>query len=312
MKLFEEYPHLENSAVILRKMTRDDIPSFAALTEDEEVKKTLPTFLYEQKYADKGEMLERMDEECFNSRESLFLGIYLTDDPDRLVGIAEVYNYEENKSKASVGCRLARRAWGQGIAPQVLELMKRYLLEDIGLETLTAHILRENTSSARVAGKCGFVCKYPGLWEDWGRADLQLTDKYVFKREWLEDSGQAGESMADSAAARMPAVFVEQFVMAYRIEQDRIRAMLPEGFTSLRPVLRINAEIRTQAEEPSEVIYLEFNTPVEATGRRGWLNIANWKSTRDPLICKREGKSVTMKDSLADWSAGCGCRLGGT
>ena len=37
---------------------------------------------------------------------------------------------------------------------------------------------------------------------------------------------------------------VEQFVMAYRVEQDRIRAMLPDGFVSLRPVLRINTEIR--------------------------------------------------------------------
>ncbi len=82
--------------------------------------------------------------------------------------------------------------------------------------------------------------------------------------------------------------------MAYRIEQDRIRAMLPDGFTSLRPVLRINAEIRTQEAEPAEVVYLEFNTPVEAAGRRGWLNIANWKSTRDPLVCKREGKRVTI------------------
>ena len=36
---------------------------------------------------------------------------------------------------------------------------------------------------------------------------------------------------------------VEQYVMAYGIEQDRVRAILPEGFVSLRPVLRINAEI---------------------------------------------------------------------
>lgn len=36
---------------------------------------------------------------------------------------------------------------------------------------------------------------------------------------------------------------VEQYVMAYGIEQDRIRAIIPEGFVSLRPVLRINAEI---------------------------------------------------------------------
>ena len=29
---------------------------------------------------------------------------------------------------------------------------------------------------------------------------------------------------------------VEQFVMAYGAEQDRLRALLPEGFASLRPV----------------------------------------------------------------------------
>ena len=33
---------------------------------------------------------------------------------------------------------------------------------------------------------------------------------------------------------------IEQFVMAYGVEQDRLRAILPEGFASLRPVLRIN------------------------------------------------------------------------
>ena len=47
---------------------------------------------------------------------------------------------------------------------------------------------------------------------------------------------------------------VEQYVMAYGVEQDRIRAILPDGFTSLRPVLRINAEIRDD-----RVGYVEFN-----------------------------------------------------
>ncbi len=51
---------------------------------------------------------------------------------------------------------------------------------------------------------------------------------------------------------------IEQYVMAYGVEQDRLRALLPEGFVSLRPVLRINAEI---IEEKSAC--LEFNTPAE-------------------------------------------------
>ncbi len=81
---------------------------------------------------------------------------------------------------------------------------------------------------------------------------------------------------------------VEQFVMAYGVEQDRLRAFLPDGFVSLRPVLRINAEIRQ-----NETVYLEFNTPVEAFGKRGWLNIAHWSNT-EGLSYQRNGSAVTF------------------
>ena len=57
---------------------------------------------------------------------------------------------------------------------------------------------------------------------------------------------------------------VEQFVMAYGAEQDRLRALLTEGFASLRPVLRINAEIRD-----GKTGYVEFNTAAEKNGVRG-------------------------------------------
>lgn len=89
-------------------------------------------------------------------------------------------------------------------------------------------------------------------------------------------------------------MFVEQFVMAYQVDQDRIRALLPEEYESLRPVLRINAEIRRSEEE--ETLYLEFNTPVAAFGKRGWLNIANWESTVDEsFFYEREGTCVSFK-----------------
>ncbi len=66
-------------------------------------------------------------------------------------------------------------------------------------------------------------------------------------------------------------MLVEQFVMAYAVEQDRLRAMLPPEYTSLRPVLRLNAEILDGQRG-----YVELNTPVERGGLRGWLNIGRW------------------------------------
>ena len=54
---------------------------------------------------------------------------------------------------------------------------------------------------------------------------------------------------------------IEQFVIAYGVEQDRLRALLPDGFSSLRPVLRINAEIRD-----GKTGHVECSTAVEKGG----------------------------------------------
>ncbi len=75
---------------------------------------------------------------------------------------------------------------------------------------------------------------------------------------------------------------VEQYVMAYGAEQDRLRALMPRGFVSLRPVLRINAEI------VSGVAALEYNTAVSHDGLCGWLNIGAWQG----IPFQREGGAV--------------------
>ncbi len=77
---------------------------------------------------------------------------------------------------------------------------------------------------------------------------------------------------------------ITQFVMAYGAEQDRLRALLPEGFTSLRPVRRINAELRGTAA------WLEFVTAAEYGGRRGWFRLGCWES----VPFRTDGKTVVF------------------
>lgn len=78
---------------------------------------------------------------------------------------------------------------------------------------------------------------------------------------------------------------IQQFVMAYGVEQDRLRAMMPENLASLRPVVRINAEIRD-----GQTACLECNVPVERPGFRGWLNVAHWENVPFRL----QGKTVVF------------------
>lgn len=86
---------------------------------------------------------------------------------------------------------------------------------------------------------------------------------------------------------------IQQFVMAYSVEHDRLRAILPEGFLSIRPVLRFNGEIREE-----QTGYLEFNTAVEKDGIRGWLNIGFWENI--PFV--REGKKATFQNNSLEIS----------
>lgn len=87
---------------------------------------------------------------------------------------------------------------------------------------------------------------------------------------------------------------IEQFVMAYQVEQDRLRALTPEGFTVLRPVLRVNAELRNHRRP-----YLEFNLPAEGFGKRGWVNIGHW--TEPELSFERDGKTVIFRSGFLEF-----------
>lgn len=84
---------------------------------------------------------------------------------------------------------------------------------------------------------------------------------------------------------------VEQYVMAYQAEQDRIRAILPNSFVSLRPVLRINCEITNDGKKAK----VEFNTAVEKDGVRGWLNIASFDTEKG---ITRDNGAVTIETDL--------------
>jgi len=180
MKLFEEMPYLENEQIVLKEMTLEDAPALGRIASDRRVYVYLPTFLYEQKYADPAEAIKRMRQECFETRQSVLLGIFLKDDLHEMAGIAEIYAYDEKKRKASIGVRLAQAFWHREIALQAERLLLSYL-EQAGIRTVTGHVMKHNHASACIAEKAGFVVKYPDLWEDWGREGPVLTDKYVYR-----------------------------------------------------------------------------------------------------------------------------------
>ncbi len=61
-------------------------------------------------------------------------------------------------------------------------LLLDYLIGQLEMRTVTAHILRGNERSAHCVLRNGFARKYTSIYEDWGWEEPCLTDKYIYKK----------------------------------------------------------------------------------------------------------------------------------
>lgn len=184
MNLFDQYPFLQNDLIMIHKMQPEDAAALKRIAEDPQISPFVPTFLYEKKYEDKALVIAREEEEYFAAGEGILLGIYLKEAPAEMVGLAEIYGYEPSKEKASIGDRILPEFWWRGISTQAVALLTDYLIGEVGLKTVTAHILRGNEGSVTCVLRNGYVEKFTNIYEDWGFGEPCLTDKYVYKRDF--------------------------------------------------------------------------------------------------------------------------------
>ena len=147
------------------------------MTQNPNVYRLLPTFLFEKKYADAREVIRRLYDEAF--RESIILGIY---ENGAFCGLAEFYGFRDPAHKISIGYRLPERLWGRDEEETLYRnsLHRRpqaHTMTDI--EIITASTLPENTASANVLLKNGFDLVVSGSDEDWGYERPLPTDKWI-------------------------------------------------------------------------------------------------------------------------------------
>ena len=178
-RLFDTVPRLEGESIVLRELVPADAPALEAFARNEAVYRFLPTFLYEQKYADARYAIEHYREECLDTRTCVIWAICLADSPDEMIGLYEVYNLGDEGHKASIGCRISDAYWGRGVATEATRLVTRYLFDDIGLDVITAHVMEENNGSCKMLEKAGFAKQGEPIVEDWERGEPVHAYKFV-------------------------------------------------------------------------------------------------------------------------------------
>ena len=187
-KLFDLIPVLENEHLVIRKLRNEDAGGLRDMVRDPEVYRYLPTFLFELKYEDPLEVIEKLYTEGFAAGELLILGVFLKDDPlknrsESFCGLAEFYGYKDHPHQICVGLRLRKEFWGRGIAAQSLSLMADYLFFQTDIEIITACTMAENKASEHVLAEIGFRMSAARVPEDWGYETPTEEDKWFLQKE---------------------------------------------------------------------------------------------------------------------------------
>ena len=117
-------------------------------------------------------------ERDFGKRKTVILGICLKADPARVVGTAEMFDYDKGVNMITVGYRLNEAYWSRGIATKAVGMMADYLFTEIGINRIQAFVMPENEKSHPVLLRNGFVkegtIRQGHSWTGRGVVDLTL------------------------------------------------------------------------------------------------------------------------------------------
>ncbi|MBN1776837.1 MAG: GNAT family N-acetyltransferase [Clostridiales bacterium] len=173
---FAKFPYLKSDMLVLRKIKPDDADDLFAIYSDETLFRYTPGSARKSKEAVQN-MIGHFERD-FNKRKTVFLGICLAADPERIVGIAEMFDYDKKVNCITVGYRLHADFWSRGIATGAVKMMVEYLFHEIGIDRIQAFVMPENTRSHPVLLRNGFqkegTIRRGHIWTGKGIVDLTL------------------------------------------------------------------------------------------------------------------------------------------
>lgn len=182
-KLFDEFPYLTGDKILIKQMELTDVEALAEISHNENVYKYVPPFLYQKTNKVLETAIKNLNDRDFVKKKMIIAGIYLKSNPNRLVGLAEMFDYKKRENSMTFGYRLNESFWHQGIATEAIRLMKTYLLEEMELAKIKAFVMPQNIYSSKALLNNGFVKEDEMVEEhNWGGQDVVNVLVYTATR----------------------------------------------------------------------------------------------------------------------------------
>jgi len=151
---FTPFPNLETERLQLRRVVKEDLNEIFALRSNPETMKYIPRPLVKTK-EDALEHIAMIDAKI-ETNEGINWAITIKGNP-KLIGIIGHYRIKPENYRAEIGYMLDPEFHGKGIIPEAIKGVVDYGFQVMQLHSIEAIIDPENTASARVLEKSGFV-----------------------------------------------------------------------------------------------------------------------------------------------------------
>jgi len=150
---------LSTPRLTLRRWTAGDREPFAALNADPEVMRHFPSTLTR-------EASDALADYCDGCFDRLGFGLSAVEFEGSFVGFVGLHRMRWYPDEVEIGWRLARSAWGRGVATEAAAIWVGYARDVLRLPRLISIIHPENAASFGVARKLGMVEGWHGDSED--------------------------------------------------------------------------------------------------------------------------------------------------
>lgn len=181
-EVFDFFPCWENNIIIIKKMEESDVTALAEICNNDNVYQYISPFLYKKSMKILITAIKNLGGRDFEKKKLIIAGIYLKEMPDKLIGLAEMFDYKKNAKTITIGYRINEMYWNQGIATNAANLMVKYLSKMTGIDTIQAFVMPENIYSSKILKNIGFIKEdYTVQNENWGGHDIVETEVFTYK-----------------------------------------------------------------------------------------------------------------------------------
>ncbi|MFC9540001.1 GNAT family N-acetyltransferase [Lysinibacillus sp. NPDC056959] len=186
-KVFAEFPLLNSEKLVLKKIEDAHLQELFAIYDNEKVFEYCG-IIPKHNIQTVSKMIGHFDRD-YKKETIVKWGIFQKSHSDQLVGIIEAMEFNQKVNMVTIGYYLAEDYWGKGLASDAVNILVKFLFEEVNINRIQAEVMPLNEASKKVLQKNGFLkeglLRQAKVWSGKGVVDLEIYG--LLKEEYIID-----------------------------------------------------------------------------------------------------------------------------